>query len=367
MLTGGHLTPACAVIDEIQAKHPEWNIVFVGRMHALEGDTALSQEYRIISQKGIPFYPLTMGRLTRVFSFSSVLSILKIPVGFVQSFFLIRKIHPAVVLTFGGYLAVPIAWWAHMFGIPVVTHEQTMSPGLANRFIARFADKVLTAFPVLVSIPGNKYAYVGLPVRKEILDPPKTCSFPVVRGKPILLITGGGAGAQSMNERIFPAIKTLIKTYMVIHQTGTASLPHAQSILDSLPTEDRDSYSIHPYIDASDWGWILSHANLCIGRSGANTVYEIVLRGVPSVFIPLPWSAGQEQQKNAQYLVDNGTAVLLPQEELTSETLLSNIAHLEENRKQYSDQLLLLQQSFPVDSAQRVVSVLEEVRASHRV
>ncbi len=367
LLTGGHVTPACAVIDQLQANHPDWHIVFVGRMHALEGDTAVSQEYRIISQKGIPFYPLTMGRLTRSFSFSSVLSILKIPVGFVQSFILIQKIRPAIVLTFGGYLAAPIAWWAYMFGIPVVTHEQTMSPGLANRFIARFANKVLTAFPVLDLISRNKYACVGLPVRKEILDPPKTCSFPVIRGKPILLITGGGAGAQSMNERIFPAIKTLIKTYMVIHQTGTASLSRAQSILNTLPKEDRDSYSIHPYIDASDWGWILSNANLCIGRSGANTVYEIVLRSVPSVFIPLPWSAGQEQQKNAQYLVDYGAAVLLPQDELTSETLLQNIAHIEENRKQYSDQLLLLKKSFPVDSAQRVVSVLEEMRAFHQV
>lgn len=367
MLTGGHLTPACAVIDEIQAKHPEWNIVFVGRMHALEGDTALSQEYRIISQKGIPFYPLTMGRLTRAFSFSSVLSILKIPVGFVQSLFLIRKIRPSVVLTFGGYLAVPIAWWAHVFGIPVVTHEQTMSTGLTNRFIAKFADKVLTAFPVQDSVSSKKYSCVGLPVRKEILDPPKTCSFPVFQGKPILLISGGSTGALSMNERIFPAIKTLIKTYMVIHQTGTASLPHAQSILDSLPTQERDFYSIHSYIDASDWGWILSHATLCIGRSGANTVYETVLRNVPSVFIPLPWSAGQEQQKNAQYLVDHKAAVMLPQNELSAESLLKEITHIEENRKQFHDQLLLLQKSFPGDSANRVVAVLEDVRASHRV
>lgn len=367
LLTGGHLTPACAMIDAIRTMHPDWSMVFVGRMHALERDRKVSEEYRIISQKGIPFYPLTMGRFTRALSVSTIISLLKIPIGFVESFFLVRKIHPTIVLAFGGYLAVPITWWAHVFGVPVITHEQTLSPGLANRLISRIADRVLTAFPVIVSGLKNKYSCVGLPVRKEILRPPETCSFPLVSGKPILLISGGSTGAQSMNEKIFPCIKTLTEQFMVIHQTGSASFLHAQEILDTLGVDTRDSYSIHPYIDASDWGFILSHATLCIGRSGANTVYEIVLRSVPSIFIPLPWSAGQEQQKNAQFLVSKHAALLIPQHDLTSGILLRCVSQLVENRKQFSNHLVLLQKTFPTDSANRVVSVLEEVLHSNQV
>lgn len=367
LLTGGHVTPACAVIDAIKAKHPEWSLVFVGRMHAFEQDTMVSEEYRIITQKGIPFYPLTMGRLTRAWSFVTIVSLMKIPIGFVQSLFLIGKLRPALVLTFGGYLAVPISWWAHMFGIPVITHEQTVSPGLANRFIARFADRVLTAFPVLDAGLAKKYSCVGLPVRKEILHPPSTCSFPTVQGKPILLISGGSTGAKSMNERIFPCIKTLVKRYMVIHQTGSASFSQAQEILGTLSQEDTKSYSIHSYIDAPDWGWILSHAALCIGRSGANTVYEIVLKAVPSVFIPLPWSAGQEQYKNAHFLVSKSAAMVIPQDTLTVQTLTHHIDRIEKNRSQYGDRLLVLAKSFPIDSAQRVVTVLEEVFAKRIV
>jgi len=145
VVTGGHLTPALAVIEKL--RQDGWQIVFFGRKHALEGDPAVSVEYKILKEQGIPFVNLTSGRLQRSLTRYTISSLLKIPLGLIQSFYYLLKFKPNVILSFGGYLALPVALAGWILRIPIVTHEQSVIPGLATRIITHFAKKICVSWP----------------------------------------------------------------------------------------------------------------------------------------------------------------------------------------------------------------------------
>ena len=138
LITGGHFSPALAVIEGIR---PKDDVLVVGRKHALEGDSGLSFEYEVAKKHSIPFVEISTARIQRVLTKHTLFSVLKFPVGLTQAFFILKKYKPDIVLTFGGYIAVPIAIASYVLDIPIVIHEQTQKAGLANRLIALFAKK----------------------------------------------------------------------------------------------------------------------------------------------------------------------------------------------------------------------------------
>ena len=170
LLTGAHFTPAAAVVDKLK-KYPNTKIVYVGRKTTLEGDSSISQESQILPRMGVKFIPIITGRLQREFSFYTIPSLLKIPVGLVQSLYIILSERPKVVLSFGGYVAVPIVAISWLFSIPIIIHEQTSVSGLANKISAFFADKIALSFNQAKL--GEKSIFVGNPLRKEITNPVK--------------------------------------------------------------------------------------------------------------------------------------------------------------------------------------------------
>lgn len=133
------MTPAQAVIDVLQKKYPSWNIVWVGRKYAFEGTKTQSAEYTYIVRLGIPFVSLTTGRLQRKFSRYTIPSLLKIPIGIIQSILILKKYRPTLVLSFGGYIGLPVALAAYILRIPVLTHEQTHHIGMSNKIIGSIA------------------------------------------------------------------------------------------------------------------------------------------------------------------------------------------------------------------------------------
>src|SRR3989338_10028183 len=144
-ITGGHLTPSLAVIEEL-LKRDNVEIVYLGRKSTMEGDSAQSIESKTIQSLGIKFYPLTSGRLQRRITRYTLTSLLKIPFGFWQANKILKDIKPDVILSFGGYLALPVVIAAKFQGIKIITHEQTVVVGLANRIIAKFADLVAVSW-----------------------------------------------------------------------------------------------------------------------------------------------------------------------------------------------------------------------------
>jgi len=334
-VTGGHQTPALAVVEAIQKFHPQWQILWIGRKYAFEGSRTLSPEYSLVRSANIRFESLITGRLERNISIHTFFSLLKIPFGIIQSLILLKKIHADIVVSFGGYLAFPVSLAAFLLHIPVITHEQTHALGLTNTLIARFAQKVCVSYPeTLVGISKNKGVVTGLPIRVGIFSPPTHPSFSIPKiHMPILYITGGSTGAVSMNDKLFSVIPQLVGDMIVIHQTGDLSFPKATALRTML-LENSLRYICKPFFTIEDISWIYTHADVVLGRSGANTVAEISAFGKKALFIPLPWSGGQEQQKNAEYYQKHGTAYILDQDTVTGEAIIRAVHAMVHTKKQ---------------------------------
>ncbi|TSC54300.1 MAG: UDP-N-acetylglucosamine--N-acetylmuramyl-(pentapeptide) pyrophosphoryl-undecaprenol N-acetylglucosamine transferase [Microgenomates group bacterium LiPW_16] len=198
VITGGHLTPALAAIAEL--KKEGWEILFIGRKHALEGDPSLSVEYRVIKELGISFVPLTAGRFQRSFTRYTILSLLKVPLGFIQSLYWVARFKPNLILSFGGYLALPVALSGWILGIPILTHEQSVIPGLATKIIARFARRVCVSWPQTTEhFPKEKVVLTGNPIREEVLKKYQVSSIKYQVSNedlPLIYITGGSLGCR---------------------------------------------------------------------------------------------------------------------------------------------------------------------------
>jgi len=361
MITGGHVTPAIAVIDELRLRYPTKNLVFVGRKHALEGEAVLSEEYRMITNLGIRFLPITAGRLKREGGLSQLAALCKVPIGFIQACVLVFREKPTLVVSFGGYVALPIAIAAYLFGVPIVTHEQTTRPGLANRLIARIASAICVSFPETAKRfwGGKKVIVTGLPMRREIIKPPSTSPIVLPKDAPVLLVVGGSTGSVSINNIVFRALPTLLDTYTVIHQVGRISEPELDHVIGKLPQTLRPRYIAKAYLSAGEYSWAIHHSRMVIGRSGANTVTEVALSGALAIFIPLPWAARNEQFFNAKYLEAAGS-IVITQETVTSTSLVDAVYRIETSWEKRKAMAMQFAQTVPKDGARRLVEVIEQ-------
>lgn len=334
-ITGGHLTPALAVIEEIRRQSLPWNIVFIGRSNAFEDGKSPTQEERLVQALSVPFHALTTGRRGH--------SMVKVPIGFFQALGYLLRYRPKIVLSFGGYIALPVVFAAWMVRIPVITHEQTDDLGLANRIIARFARRVIFS------------RESGVPIRRGLFDPPKHPTFPIDAGLPFIYITGGSTGAVSLNAFVYPNIEELTRRYCVLHQVGTTSMEEALRAKEGLPKDRRSRYIVASYLDTADISWIYHHALLLIGRSGANTVAEVSAFGLPALFIPLPWAAGDEQSLNASRLEKSGTALVVNQRTLTPASFLAHIVLMLQHINSYRQAARRVAKEYPRSGARYIV------------
>lgn len=342
-ITGGHLTPALAVIDEIKRQKLLWKLVFIGRSHAFEGGGSPAHEERLMRAFGIPFHALFTGRQGT--------SMWKFPIGFFQSFFLLASYRPKALLSFGGYIALPVAIAAWVLRIPIVTHEQTQDLGFANAIIARLAQRVFLA------------REIGIPMRSALFHPPGQPSFPIDSKLPLIYITGGSTGAQSLNAFVYPNIGELIRHNCVIHQVGIPGLEAALRVKEALTKTMRSRYIIASYLDTGDLSWVYHNAVLLIGRAGANTVAEVAALGLPALFIPLPWAAGNEQSLNAARLEKSGTAVVVNQHALTPPSFLTHVIELMQHLDSYRSSAKRVALVYPRSAAGLIVD--EVARCIH--
>lgn len=360
VITGGHITPALAVIEALE---DEVSIVFFGRKYSMEGSRILSIEYRLIVKKGIRFISITTGRLQRYMSWQTIPSLLKIPVGCIQAIWYCRRARPSLIVSFGGYVGLPVAIAGWVCRIPVITHEQTLIAGLTNRIIARIAKRVCVTFPETVGhFPKGKAVITGLPMREGLFTPPNKSPFALdTKQYPLIYVTGGGTGAQSLNRLLFHVLPALLKRYTIIHQVGDTSLSEAHKIRATLPSEYQDRYIVQSYISVSTLSWVLAHAALVVGRSGANIVMELAALGKVALFVPLPWSAGGEQQENAAWLARHGGAVALIQRELTPQLLKETIEAISKNPESLQKRADAFAGQIPRDGTVRFVRQIEHI------
>ncbi len=330
LITGGHLTPALAVVTELKELGYS-NFIWVGHKHAQVGDRGVSAEYLAVEKQLIPFVNLITGKLMRDVSFTKIplflWNFVKIGVGLVQSIYIIIRYRPKLILSFGGYLAVPLVVIAKIFRIKVITHEQTVVAGLANRIIAKFADRILLSWPSSTDFFPVKAEMVGNPVRREILRAEKKKLFD--NELPVTYITGGNQGSAKINQTVWQVLPKLLEITNVIHQTGTSThtkaYEKALEIKEQLDKSLGKRYVVHSYLHSKEVAEVLVSSDLVISRSGANTITELLVLGKVCILVPIPWTSHNEQGKNAEMVAGTGLGYILNESELAGESFLSAV------------------------------------------
>lgn len=306
--TGGHVFPGLAVAAELVAQ--DWQIHWLG--------TAGRMEAQIVPQAGYAISFIDVVGVRKNGIGTLLLAPFKIIKSIIQAHKVIKQFQPHVVIGMGGFASGPGGVAAWLNRVPLVLHEQNAVPGLTNKLLSRIAKKVLTGFdntfPAQVLRKGNKYAWVGNPVRREFaeISIKESIELPIN-----ILVVGGSLGAQVLNETV-PLALADMEQVQVRHQTGAG---HLATVKDTYTEQNIDSgsYQISEFIDdmPSAYAW----ADLVICRAGALTVAEVAAAGVMAIFVPLPHAVDDHQTKNAQSLVDVQAAHLLPQSELTAQRL----------------------------------------------
>lgn len=327
LMSGGHITPALATIEYFQKEYPEIRIVFIGREYSQERERQPAKERELCRKLGIPFYSLRAAKWHRAQWWLNAEELFRFIPSLYQAWRIIRNEKIDLFLSYGGYLAVPIAVAAKLAGKKVVTHEQTKTSGLANELIAQIADKVAISHESSrTRYPRHKTVLTGNPIRPSLLRTyKKRPSWIPDSKKPILYITGGSQGSQTINNTVAQILPELTEKFLVIHQCGQSEhqryLLELQDRAEQLPAALQSNYLVREWIDEKEISWILQNAALALSRSGANTILEFTIHSLPAVFIPLPFAHNNEQFKNAQTLSDAGAAIILEQKDLSAQTL----------------------------------------------
>jgi UDP-N-acetylglucosamine--N-acetylmuramyl-(pentapeptide) pyrophosphoryl-undecaprenol N-acetylglucosamine transferase len=367
IVTGGHLTPALAYIEHCKKNDAEAELFFFGRTFSQSKQQQKSIEKEMVTALGIPFYSIDTPKLTSwlpwqvaIFVYEYLLSILKI----MQ--YLIR-LKPDCILSFGGYLAVPVAIIGYLLRVPIVTHEQTVTAGRANIFIGSLASKIALSYDQSKQyFPSRKVVVTGNPIRESILTPSKDKPAWLVTQskKPILYITGGNQGSHIINTVTKQIIRQLTRDFIVIHACGrpTTTTNYEQElnlVARKLPSTHQGRYFVRTWITTEDLGWILHNACLAISRAGANSIQELTVTQVPSLLIPLPFSHNNEQMLNAKAMAETGGAVVISQKELSPELVVQTIKKMLSTHKAMKRKLKLA--ALPKTGAQRLHETVLEV------
>ena len=344
LVTGAHFTPAVAVFEELK-KQPGVDVIYIGRKTTREGDSSSSVESQILPRLGVKFIPIITGRLQKDFTLYTIPSLLKIPIGFIQSLYIVLKEKPDVILSFGGYVAVPTVINGWLLSIPIIVHEQTLVSGLANKISSLFADKVALSFLDKDRV-NEKTIVTGNPLRSLITQKQSNTKR---NEKPTILITGGNQGSHTINEKVEECLDKLTKLAKIIHITGDSKFKDFER-LESKQSED---YQVKKWI-GDEYGEILSRADLVISRAGINTLSELAYLGKPALVIPIPYLYKDEQNENARFFEDLGLVKTLPQSKLSPSILMENIKFMLRHLDSLNKKALGAKKIIKVDAAKRL-------------
>jgi len=338
VITGGHLAPALAVIKKLPK---DVDVIYVGRKYTFEGDNALSLEYHTITRMGISFVQLQTGRWQRKVTIHTLPSLLKVPYGFFQAFAIHRKFKPDGILSFGGYLSVPVCLAGFFLGIPIVIHEQTTEAGFANRFISFFAKKICISWKSSFRFfPKNKTILTGNPILTRQSEK-HDCHDTTFKEKNIqfICIVGGSSGSHAINILVEGCVQKLLEKYNVLHQTGDAreykDYERLKALRASFEGKLQERYKITRFIEPDHIACVLKAVDIVVSRSGINTITLLLFLKKPTILIPLPISQRNEQYKSAFLLKDAGLGEVYNQNGLSSEKLFDNISNMIDNKKRY--------------------------------
>ena len=349
--TGGHIYPAIAIAHSLQRINSDVEIVFIGGRDRLEAT--------IIPEKGFKFYPISVEGFPRKVTLKWIPVILKMFQGLFQSYKYLKRLEPDVVIGTGGYVSGPVLFAASLLRIPIVIQEQNVSPGLTNRILSR---RVKAAYLALdsedQSFPNDIKKITGNPIRLEIATYPRHHEtykkYNLSPNRKTVFVMGGSQGARVINDIMIETCPLIVQSIFtqqshdhsievekieemdpiplqIVHQTGKTGTKNVQ-----------DAYSSHaiphyvrPFFDQVEE--IYSIADVMICRAGGMTISEVTACGIPTIFIPLPAAVGNNQVSNAYTVANAGAAVVLEQDNLQPEDVVTELVRITTDEESYQD------------------------------
>lgn len=328
--TGGHVYPIAAVAHELRQKYGESiNLYYLGP----KDDFCKV----VLAKEGVKVHKIIAGKVRRYADPLSLMQNLidvaiKIPLGFMQSFFWLFFINPEVIFSKGGYGSFPVVLSAKILGITVFMQESDIVAGMAAKKTSKYAAGIFVSFPGTEGFPEKKIILTGNPIRQGITGGSKDEAVKFLGlkgGRPIILVMGGSQGAQRINDKILDALIDLLKIYEIIHIAGPRNIDQiAKEAKISAPTADLEYYHPLGFVDERAMANIYAAVDLIVSRAGSGSIFEIAAVKKPSVLIPLPESAQNHQLKNAYAYAQTGAALVIEEGNFTSHLFLEKIGDL---------------------------------------
>ncbi len=321
--TGGHIYPAIAIINKIKEKEKNSEILYIGTTDRMEKE--------IVPKLGIDFVGIEMEGLNRKNLISNVTVLNKFRLAIKKANEEIKKFNPDIVIGAGGYITAPVLYAAHKLKVPTLIHEQNSIPGVSNKFIGNFANKICVSLPNSLKLfPKNKVVYTGNPRSEEIIKASKkiksTLGFD--DNKKLVIIVMGSLGSTTMTKKIKELIPGFNnKNYQVLVITGNKYYDEYKDI------EVAENVKVVPFMD--NLINLMKDADLLVSRAGASTIAEITAIGLPAILVPSPYVTNNHQYKNAKELEDVGACKIVSEDDFSREKIIKEIDKLFDDREAY--------------------------------
>jgi UDP-N-acetylglucosamine--N-acetylmuramyl-(pentapeptide) pyrophosphoryl-undecaprenol N-acetylglucosamine transferase len=358
--TGGHVYPAVAVAEEVLTRNPNAQVAFIG--------TDRGMEARILPSLGYSLHTITVSRLKGGGLPTRLLGLLRIPIAMFQSWRIMSKFKPQVVLGVGGYASGPTLLMAWLTCRRTAIQEQNATPGFTNRVLSKIARKVFVGFGAAKKhFRASKVLETGNPLRKSVtsaLDGSTERSFSENRQLRVLVF-GGSQGAAFLNEHVPSLLQTFQTRFPgievnVFHQTGKSGVESTQSLYEATTLTD-SQWTVAGYIN--DMATAYTNADLAITRAGALTIAELMAVGIPSLLVPFPFAADNHQEANARSLVERGACHMIRQDAWKEGEIVDWLGDLAQDRTKLKDMSRAARGEARLDAAPTIVDHLEVLAA----
>lgn len=348
LLTGGgtmgSVTPLVAVMDELKKDGGNHQFLWIG--------TKTGPEKEFIESNKIEFRSIQFGKLRRYFSVKNFTDIFRIKIGVIQSFFIIIKFKPDIILSAGSFVSVPVVFAGWLLSRPILIHQMDIKPGLANKIMSIFANKITVAFKKsLDDYPASKTVWTGSPTRSHAelgLSKEKLrAKFNLSADLPVLLVLGGGTGAMAINNLLVNHLNEITEFCQIIHITGKGKNPNVTN---------NPRYQSYEFL--TDISPAYNVADAVLSRAGLGVLSELATLKKPAIIIPIP---GSHQEENADMFLEAGAALLINQEKISSEEITEKIKKIMYNETLRAELSENIGKMMKKDAAQNVVKIIKEI------
>lgn len=324
--TGGHIYPALTLIRTLQQKVDKLEVLYVGTHAGLEAD--------IIPKEGIPFATVDLQGFKRSLSPENLLRAARAIKGVGKAMGIVRKFQPDVVVGTGGYVCGPVLMAASLLGIPSLIQEQNVIPGITNKILSKFVNKIATGYQEANgAFPANKVIFTGNPIRQEVMAHRQEADYEAFGLRPdttTILVSGGSRGARTINRAMVEVLKHYAgrRGVQILHATGKGEYEDIINRISAagLDLQKADNIKVKPYL--YNMPQAMAIADLAIFRAGATGLAELTAKGIPAILVPYPYAAENHQEYNARAVEKAGAARVILNKDLTAQGLIQAIDEL---------------------------------------